>query len=302
MSAPQAAGGPPPWIDPSMQTHLQWRDDDILIAVPPKSGTTWSMNIVHQLLTGGDGDFVDIYAEVPWIEFVTRPGMPRAELEARIAAMPTTRPRAFKTHGAPPELPYIAPGAGPRLRYLVVMRNPEEALVSMRPFLEAHSDELLAAWQVPRAAVTFPDFQTFYAGMGRHALAPRLFGFLAAWWPLRHAPNVLCLHYNDMKRDHAGALRRIAAFLGVTPSAEAWPRILEYTSFAWMKQHSERFDGLSAEIPPIKPGGMVRQGEAGRAHEEGITAALAADLRAAARAWCDDEAAIDWMYAGGALP
>jgi len=301
MQMPQAAGGPPPWIDPSLQQHLSWRDQDVVIAVPPKSGTTWTMNIVHQLMVGGDAAFADVYAEVPWIEFVTRPGMPRAELEARLAAMPVDRPRAFKTHGWPPQLPYFAPGSGPRLRYVLVMRNPEEALVSMKPFLEQHSDALLEAWQVPRAAITFADFATYYAGMGRHGIAPRLFGFLAAWWPLRHAPNVLCLHYNDMTRDHEGAVRHIADFLDIAPSAAAWLRILEYTSFAWMKQHSEKFDGLSAEIPPIKPGGMVRKGAAGRAREEGMTAALAEDLLQLGRGICADEEAMRWFYGGGQL-
>jgi hypothetical protein len=31
------------------------------------------MNIVHQLRAGGDADLFDLYAEVPWIEFVPRP-------------------------------------------------------------------------------------------------------------------------------------------------------------------------------------------------------------------------------------
>ncbi|MBK8961435.1 MAG: sulfotransferase domain-containing protein [Proteobacteria bacterium] len=149
MNSPAQAGGPPPWIDPSMQAHVAWRDDDILIAVPPKSGTTWTMNIVHQLLSGGDADFADIYAEVPWIELVTRPGMPRQEMLERVAAMPRSRPRAFKTHGAPPVLPYIGADASPRVRYVVVMRNPEEALVSMKPFLEQHSDALFGSLADP---------------------------------------------------------------------------------------------------------------------------------------------------------
>jgi len=302
MHAPSPAGGPPPWIDPAMQQHLAWRDGDIVIAVPPKSGTTWTMNIVHQLLTGGDGEFADIYAEVPWIEFVTRPGMPVAELQARLAAMPADRPRAFKTHSAPPALPYVAPGAGPALRYLLVMRNPEEAMVSMWPFMGQHSDALLDAWGVPRAAVSWPDFASFYDTMGRSALCGALFGFLAAWWPLRHASNVLCLHYNDMKRDHAGSLRRIAAFLNLAPGVDAWPRIEQYTSFEWMKRHSERFDGASAEIPPINPGGMVRNGVAGSAAADGMTLEIAAEMRATGRELCPDQAALAWFYSGGTLP
>ena len=40
------------------------------------------------------------------------------------------------------------------------------------------------------------------------------FGFVAGWWPLRHEPNVLLLHYADIKRGGAKVLRRIADFLG----------------------------------------------------------------------------------------
>ena len=41
MSTPSKKGGPPPWIDPAMQQQIKWRDKDILISVPVKSGTTW---------------------------------------------------------------------------------------------------------------------------------------------------------------------------------------------------------------------------------------------------------------------
>ena len=77
-AAPDAAedappGGPPPWINETIQQQIGWRNGDVVIAVPPKSGTTWTMNIVHQLRSGGDATFADIYSEVPWIEFVSAP-------------------------------------------------------------------------------------------------------------------------------------------------------------------------------------------------------------------------------------
>ena len=87
MSEP-SKGGPPPWFQPEMLRLVEWRDGDIVISVPVKSGTTWAMNIVYQLLTGGDPDFEDIYAEVPWIELLQRPGQPPEEMLDRIAAMP----------------------------------------------------------------------------------------------------------------------------------------------------------------------------------------------------------------------
>ena len=297
MNAPEHAGHPP-FIDPSMQAHVAWRDDDIVISVPPKSGTTWTMNIVYQLLTGGDPDFADIYAEVPWIELVTRPGMPLAELLERVEAMPRDRPRAFKTHGQPPVLPYIAADARPRVRYVVVMRNPEEALVSMKPFMEQHTDELLEAWHIPRQAIFHADFASYFQAVGA-GLNRGLFAFLAAWWPLRHASNVLFLHYNDMKRDHDGSVRRLADFLGIRHDDAAWARILEYTSFPWMKRHDVKFDGASNEIPILKPGAMVRKGAAGVAHEDGMTPALAAQVRAVGETICTDPQAVRWFYEGG---
>jgi hypothetical protein len=53
----------PPWIQPDIQQKIEWRDGDVVVSVPLKSGTTWTMNIVHQLVTGGTSDFQDIYAK-----------------------------------------------------------------------------------------------------------------------------------------------------------------------------------------------------------------------------------------------
>jgi hypothetical protein len=68
------------------------------------------------------------------------------------------------------------------------------------------------------------------------------FGFLKGWWPYRHAKNVLFLHFSDMKKDHEGTIRKIADFLGFTPTEEQWPNILKYTSFQWMKENETKFE------------------------------------------------------------
>ena len=41
-------------------------------------------------------------------------------------------------------------------------------------------------WGVDRDALIGPDFDSYVAGLGTHALAPMLFGFTAAWWQLCH--------------------------------------------------------------------------------------------------------------------
>ena len=50
----------PPWLNPKAQQDVVARDGDVWISSPVKSGTNWMMNIVHQLLTGGDADFDSI--------------------------------------------------------------------------------------------------------------------------------------------------------------------------------------------------------------------------------------------------
>jgi hypothetical protein len=271
--------------------------------VPAKSGTNWMMNIVHQLLTGGSADFDSIYSVVPWPEFVERPGQDPREVLDRIDAMPADRRRAFKTHAGPPELPFVRAGSGKDVKYLVVGRNPEEALVSFKLFLEQHTDAFYDLWKVPRGAMTRPDFVSWY----HEVVVPKemqgmFFGPLAAWWPLRHEKNVLFTHFADLKRDLAGTTRKIADFLGVRPSGAEWARIDEHVSFEWMKRHESKFDTLvNTPVRVLEPGGMMRKGKVGASREDGMTDEIARHLRAVGAKIARDEAALAWIYEGGAM-
>jgi hypothetical protein len=292
--------GPPPWIDETIQQQIEWRDGDIVVSVPPKSGTTWTMNIVHQLRSGGDPSFRDIYVEVPWLEFVPRPGSSIGDLVAAFDGMPRDRRRAFKTHAAPPTLPYQRPGDGDEVKYVVVARNPDEAIASFRPFIDSHADAWFDLWHIDKTGVVGPDFETYFAGMGSHALAPRLFGFVAAWWPLRHEQNVMLIHYADLKREPEASVRRIADFLGFDVVDGHWPAILEHTSFAWMKSHEEKFElGHVADIPILNPGAMIRKGQIGASAEDGVTPQISATIATIGKSILTDPQAYEWMYHGG---
>jgi aryl sulfotransferase len=292
-----------PWVNPGMQQQVAWRDRDIVISVPVKSGTTWMMNIVHQLRSGGDPDLEDVYQEVPWLEFVPGPTASPDEIVRMIDSMPAHPRRAFKTHAAPGMMPYHAPGSGTDVQYVVVVRSPDEVLASFYPFVKSHSAEWFSLWGIDRDEFIPPDIETYFENFGKAMLPGGLFGFLSAWWPLRHEPNVLLLHFADMKRDHEGSLRRVADFLGFEPSAEEWPAILEYTSFPWMKQHEHKFEiRRAAHVPVLDPGAMVRKGKAGAAREDGVTPEMSAELAKMGRELLPDEQAFEWLYKGGALP
>ncbi len=258
-------GGPPPWINPEIQREVILRDGDIWISVPAKSGTNWMMNIVHQLLTGGAHDFDSIYSVVPWPEYVERPGQPRQEVLDRLAAMPADARRAFKSHSAPPELPFVKAGQGKDVKYIAVCRNPEEALVSFKVFLDNHTDAFFDMWKVPRVALTRPDFERFYREViDAKGMQGMFYGFLASWWPLRHEPNVLLLHYADIKRGGGKVLRRISDFLGTAPTETQWAAIEKHTSFDWMKANETKFETLPRAGAGARVGRHDPQGQDGR--------------------------------------
>jgi aryl sulfotransferase len=60
------------------------------------------------------------------------------------------------------------------------------------------------------------------------------------WWEIRDLPNVLFVHFANLKRDMPGEMRRIAQFLDVPIDETQWETILEYWSFDWMKRHATK--------------------------------------------------------------
>jgi len=61
-----------------------------------------------------------------------------------------------------------------------------------------------------------------------------------SWWAIRDLPNVLLVHFANLKRDPASEIRRIAAFLDIPIDEPRWDAIQEYCSFEWMKANATR--------------------------------------------------------------
>jgi len=301
------------WFQSELQTKVDYKAGDVIISVPAKSGTTWTMNIVHQMMSGGDPFFKDIYAEVPWVEFKEGPDQTDEELLNRWENM--KYPRAFKTHSYPDTQAGGFLKFRKDLKYIVVFRNPEEALVSLKPFLESHSQKLFDLWDASdmrEELCNFSNFTDFFENIvmkgfpGMHNVPTggliRMFYifFINAWWPLRNEPNVLLLHFNDMKEDHFGILKKISNFLNIKLSGDEWHSVTKYTSFKWMKANEEKFELTTLlPFPLIQKGGMVRKGEKGKAMEDGMTHDISNKIQSVIDEFVEDENAKYWMYHGG---
>ena len=59
-------------MDSTRWNDFRFRDDDIVVATWSKSGTTWTQQIVSQLVFDGS-DTVFGQAESPWIDFQVTP-------------------------------------------------------------------------------------------------------------------------------------------------------------------------------------------------------------------------------------
>jgi hypothetical protein len=238
-----------PLHDPWLLAHFQARPTDVLITTAPKAGTTWMQQILHQLRTGGDGEFEDIDAVVPWLER-QRPPQSWRQVLADFAARPD--PRLFKTHCTWEQTP-----GRDIARLILTVRDPRDCCISFYHHLMDITDSALVCHGLERPA-----------SLDAHVDAWLAFGAwfrnLGSWWPQRGRDNLLMLRYSDLKADLPSAITRIADFLGWPLTPGIHERVVHFASFAWMKANSHRFAGRHTDGSPMfRPGGFIRKGETG---------------------------------------
>jgi aryl sulfotransferase len=61
---------------------------------------------------------------------------------------------------------------------------------------------------------------------------------VGSWWAIRHLPNVLFLHYSDLKADLPREVRRIARFLDIDPDPATLDAVVAHSSFDYMKANA----------------------------------------------------------------
>lgn len=84
------------------------------------------------------------------------------------------------------------------------------------------------------------------------------------YWEARDEPNVLLVHYNDLKKDLEGEMRRIADFLDIEVDEDLWPKLVEAAKFEAMKANVET---LMPEAAVTRKGGgnsFLHKGTNGR--------------------------------------
>jgi Sulfotransferase domain len=201
---------------------------DIFVVTQMKCGTTWMQHVVYQVLCRGEGDLVEtgttLYAVSPWIEGRKSVPLDRAPLVG------TERPsRLIKTHLPASLCPY-----SPEARYVYVARHPVSCFASCVDFVVTNAGAM--APELPRFEEWFRSPELMWWGTWP--------AHVRGWWDRsRSGSNVLFVYFEDMKRDLAAVVRRVAAFLDMRPLTEAErARVVEKCGFRYMQEHQDIFE------------------------------------------------------------
>lgn len=302
----------------------EWlREGDVVVCVSAKSGTTWLLNIVHQIRSLGDPqNFLKHNNDtMPWPECARYPGETIEEsldhLKTVDGLTNTEYPfRVFKSHYKPriDGVPWaeacktdavVPVRQRPNVKFVLCMREGKDVLQSFYPFFAAHAEGFKKMWG--GFPPTFANFEANFKFFTEDQ--PGFYhGYAAQWWPYRHDPNVLLLHYNDLKKDIKGQLRRIAQFLQITVPLQAWPEIERKVSLQWMQANEDifKYDITSkyykGNIMNSEKGSMIRKGAVG----EGINSLTPQQEtkweELNNRYFRDQPGLAEWILTGGPLP
>lgn len=207
------------------------RDDDVWISSFPKCGTTWTQEMVWNIMN--DSDFataksVNLDERVPFFEMYPltdetfRPSAP--DTVKQVAKMKS--PRIVKTHFSYEMLPTQVREKKCKLVY--VTRNPRDTVVSFFnhwKVLEGYtgSFELFVD--------TFlNDVCGYYTPFLEHVLS---------YYEKKDNDNVCFITYEEMKANLAKVITKVANFLGKTvPEGKKMAALVEHLSFDKMKNNN----------------------------------------------------------------
>lgn len=239
------------------------RPDDIVIATPPKCGTTWTQQIVGSLIFQ-DASPRPLPKVSPWIDQRFRSSVEEtyAILEAQ------THRRFIKTH-----LPIDGLPLYDEVRYIHVARDGRDVALSAHNHFGSNLPATLANFdriglQDPAIGRRYPrlpeDPGAFFRlwlstpavpGQSDGLTSPSFFDFVTGYWAERRRANLLLVHYADLTADLDGEMRRIAGFLDIQIDDAIWPSLVEAAGFEKMRSAGEQ---LMPHINAMLDGGANR--------------------------------------------
>ena len=196
-------------FDSTVWNDFKFRDGDVIVGTYGKSGTTWTQQMVAQMLLGPDPDLA-VGEMSPWVDLRVPPK------EVKLPAIEAqTHRRVLKTH-----LPVDSLVYSPKAKYIYIGRDGRDVIWSMYNHHANANDMWYQALNDSPGLVGAPiapppqDIRQYYldwmAGDG-YPFWP-FWQNIRSWWAIRDLPNILVLHYADLKRDMPDRCARWRSF------------------------------------------------------------------------------------------
>ncbi len=276
-------------FDSTIWNDFRFRNDDIVIATYGKSGTTWMQQMLAQMLFGGDPTLA-VSEMSPWLDLRVPPK------QVKLPAVEA------QTH-----LPVDALVFSPKAKYIYIGRDNRDVVWSLYNHHSNANQKWYDALNLTPGLVGPPieppsaDIRQYW-----HDWLDRD-GFpfwspwenVRSWWAIRELPNVTFVHFNQLKKDLPGEMRRLSAFLEIKVDESRWPAILEYCSFDWMKRNATKSVPLGGAFWDAGAEVFINKGVNGR-WTEVLTSAESAEYEARAIAELGPACA-KWLSTGEGL-
>ena len=273
-----------PVADSRRWNQFDPRDGDIVIGTFAKCGTTWMQRIVDLLVFQSPD--VRPFGEIsPWLDSTIFNSVENdlATLKAQ------THRRYIKSH-----LPFDALPVWDTVKYIHVGRDGRDARLSWQNHQQGFTPAISAriAAQARKLAAErgetltgppppapddprqfllrwFEELETALDasnGTGS-AASDAFFGFEATYWRERRLPNLLLVHYNDLKDDLAGEMQRISDFLAIATPKSLMPSLVEAARFETMKKDGDALFPRLKEAFDRGADRFINKGRSGRWRE-----------------------------------
>jgi aryl sulfotransferase len=241
-------------MDSHRWDNFRARPDDIVVATYPKCGTTWTQRIIDILIHQSVAPR-PITQSYPWLDatFLTPIDALLEQLEAQ------THRRGIKSH-----MPFDSLPLYEGVKYIHVARDGRDACFSMHNHEQgftASAKRSLAEANPSRGSapvVPTPDNPRDYFGRwitdaergGSERSGLAFCEFEMSYWRERANPNLLLVHFNDLKADLMGEMQRISDFLEIDTPKDRLPEFSQAAQFESMRadggslmpHHQQMFD------------------------------------------------------------
>ena len=256
-------------LDSTRWDNFVPRDDDIFVTTAYKAGTTWTQRILAALILGPEPLPARLSEISPWID--SRIMGPLQPILERVEAQ---RHRRFiKSHLAADGVRFF-----PQAKYIVVGRDTRDVFMSLFNHYSSYTDMMFELLNDPdRPGPEFPRCPTTPRELWPRWVSDGWFEWetdgwpfwshhhhLSTWWEVRDLPNVLLLHFGDLKADPETEMRRIADFCAIDVGEDSWPPLLTTVGFDTMRDEARHFDDRMAMVWKGGADSFFYKGENGR--------------------------------------